>query len=69
MTTGAEVGVRERSSILRGQRETVTVKLDWKPPKATAGTEAAEAESRSRQPRFSGRAISMLTRTIATAVG
>ncbi|MFA9503476.1 amphi-Trp domain-containing protein [Natrinema sp. H-ect1] len=39
-----EVGVHERSSILRGQRETVTVKLDWKPPKTTEGTEAADAE-------------------------
>ncbi len=39
-----EVGVRERSSILRGQRETVTVKLDWKPPKTTEGTEESEAE-------------------------
>lgn len=26
-----EVGVRERSSILRGSRESVTVTLDWKP--------------------------------------
>jgi amphi-Trp domain-containing protein len=26
-----EIGVRERSSILRGSREGVTVKLDWKP--------------------------------------
>ncbi|AGB31916.1 hypothetical protein C488_06455 [Natrinema pellirubrum DSM 15624] len=39
-----EVGVRERSSILRGNRETVTVKLDWKPPKPAEGTESAEAE-------------------------
>lgn len=28
---GYEVGVRERSSLLRGSRESVTVKLDWKP--------------------------------------
>ncbi|ESP89063.1 amphi-Trp domain-containing protein [Candidatus Halobonum tyrrellensis] len=26
-----EVGVRESSSILRGSRESVTVKMDWKP--------------------------------------
>ncbi|WP_129115647.1 amphi-Trp domain-containing protein [Halegenticoccus tardaugens] len=26
-----EVGVRERSSILRGSRESVTVTIDWKP--------------------------------------
>ncbi|WP_455449669.1 amphi-Trp domain-containing protein [Natrinema thermotolerans] len=39
-----EVGVRERSSILRGNRETVTVKLDWKPPKPAEETESAEAE-------------------------
>lgn len=26
-----EIGVRERSSILRGSREGVTVKIDWKP--------------------------------------
>jgi hypothetical protein len=25
------VGVRERSSVLRGSRESVTIKLDWKP--------------------------------------
>ena len=30
-----EVGVRERSSILRGSRETVTIKMDWKPPKVS----------------------------------
>ena len=30
-----EVGVRERSSILRGSRETVTIKMDWKPPKSS----------------------------------
>lgn len=28
---GYEVGVRERSSVLRGSRESITVKLDWKP--------------------------------------
>ncbi len=28
---GYEVGVRESSSILRGNRETVTVKMGWKP--------------------------------------
>ena len=28
-----ELGVRERSSILRGSRETITLKMDWKPPK------------------------------------
>lgn len=26
-----EVGVRERSSLLRGDREGLTIKLDWKP--------------------------------------
>ena len=26
-----EVGVRESSSILRGNRESVTVKMDWRP--------------------------------------
>ncbi|WP_433631907.1 amphi-Trp domain-containing protein [Halomicrococcus sp. NG-SE-24] len=26
-----EVGVRESSSVLRGSRETVSLKLDWKP--------------------------------------
>ena len=30
-SVGYEVGVRERSSILRGSRESVTIKLDWKP--------------------------------------
>jgi amphi-Trp domain-containing protein len=25
-----EIGVRERSSILRGSRESITVKMDWK---------------------------------------
>lgn len=28
---GFEVGVREKSSRLRGNRESVTVKMDWKP--------------------------------------
>jgi amphi-Trp domain-containing protein len=28
-----EVGVRERSSILRGNRESVTIKMDWKAQK------------------------------------
>lgn len=28
---GMEVGVRETSSILRGSREAITIKLDWKP--------------------------------------
>ena len=28
---GMEVGVRESSSLLRGDRETVTIKMDWKP--------------------------------------
>jgi len=28
---GMEVGVRETSSMLRGDRETLTVKIDWKP--------------------------------------
>ncbi|KYH25862.1 hypothetical protein HAPAU_25400 [Halalkalicoccus paucihalophilus] len=28
---GYEIGVREGSSILRGDRETVTLTLDWKP--------------------------------------
>ncbi|MFC6726461.1 amphi-Trp domain-containing protein [Halobium palmae] len=28
---GYEIGVRERSSVLRGSRESVTVRLDWKP--------------------------------------
>lgn len=26
-----EVGVRESSSILRGNRETITIKMDWRP--------------------------------------
>jgi len=26
-----EIGTRESSSVLRGDRETVTIKLDWKP--------------------------------------
>lgn len=26
-----EIGVRERSSLLRGDYETITVKMDWKP--------------------------------------
>jgi amphi-Trp domain-containing protein len=26
-----EVGIRESSSLLRGDRETVTIKMDWKP--------------------------------------
>jgi amphi-Trp domain-containing protein len=30
-TIGYEIGVREGSSVLRGDRETVTVKLDWRP--------------------------------------
>ena len=30
-SVGYEVGVRERSSILRGSRESVTITLDWKP--------------------------------------
>lgn len=30
-TIAFEIGVRERSSILRGDHETVSVKLDWKP--------------------------------------
>ncbi len=38
-TIAYEVGVRERSSILRGGRETVTVKLDWKPTTASDETE------------------------------
>lgn len=28
---GFEVGARENSSILRGDRESVTIKMDWKP--------------------------------------
>jgi amphi-Trp domain-containing protein len=28
---GFEVGARESSSILRGNRESVTIKMDWKP--------------------------------------
>lgn len=28
---GFEVGARERSSILRGSRESVTIKMDWRP--------------------------------------
>ena len=28
---GYEIGIRESSSILRGSRESVTIKLDWKP--------------------------------------
>lgn len=30
-TIGYEIGVREGSSVLRGSRETITLKLDWKP--------------------------------------
>ena len=30
-SVGFELGVRERSSILRGSRESVTITLDWKP--------------------------------------
>lgn len=30
-TIGYEIGVREGSSVLRGSRETVSIKLDWKP--------------------------------------
>jgi amphi-Trp domain-containing protein len=30
-SVGYEIGVRERSSVLRGSRESVTIKLDWKP--------------------------------------
>lgn len=30
-TIGYEIGVREASSVLRGSRETVSIKLDWKP--------------------------------------
>lgn len=29
---GMEVGVRETSSLFRGDREGITIKLDWKPP-------------------------------------
>ncbi|MDS0296199.1 amphi-Trp domain-containing protein [Halogeometricum luteum] len=29
-TVGYEVGVRERSSVLRGSRESVTVTMEWK---------------------------------------
>ncbi|WP_222918540.1 amphi-Trp domain-containing protein [Natrinema sp. SYSU A 869] len=39
-----EVGVRERSSILRGNRETVTIKLDWKPPDVSEKSAEAEVE-------------------------
>lgn len=30
-SVGMEVGVRERSSRLRGSRESITITLDWKP--------------------------------------
>jgi amphi-Trp domain-containing protein len=30
-TIAMEIGVRETSSLLRGDRETVTVKMDWSP--------------------------------------
>ncbi|MFC4358956.1 amphi-Trp domain-containing protein [Halobium salinum] len=30
-SVGYEINVRERSSVLRGSRESVTIKLDWKP--------------------------------------
>ncbi|WP_227377761.1 amphi-Trp domain-containing protein [Haladaptatus halobius] len=30
-TIGYEIGIRESSSVLRGSRESVTIKLDWKP--------------------------------------
>lgn len=38
-TIAYEVGVRERSSILRGGRETVTIKMDWKPASESDETE------------------------------
>ena len=30
-TIAMEIGVRETSSLLRGDRETVTIKMDWSP--------------------------------------
>lgn len=30
-TIGFEVGARESSSVLRGKRESVTIKMDWRP--------------------------------------
>lgn len=30
-TIAMEIGVRETSSLLRGDRETVTIKMDWRP--------------------------------------
>lgn len=40
-----EVSVRERSSILRGQRESVTIKMDWQPPNVSEGSGTAGAEA------------------------
>ncbi|ELY46209.1 amphi-Trp domain-containing protein [Natronorubrum tibetense] len=34
-----EVGIIERSSLLRGQRETVTLKMGWKPPSVSEEAE------------------------------
>ncbi|MDF9746956.1 amphi-Trp domain-containing protein [Natrinema salsiterrestre] len=41
-TIAYEVGIRERSSILRGGRETVTIKMDWKPANVSEESTAAE---------------------------
>jgi amphi-Trp domain-containing protein len=30
-SVGYEIGTRESSSVLRGSRESITIKLDWKP--------------------------------------
>ncbi|AEH38844.1 amphi-Trp domain-containing protein [Halopiger xanaduensis] len=40
-----EVSVRERSSILRGQRESVTIKMDWRPSNVSEAGDAAGAEA------------------------
>lgn len=31
-TVALEVGVREKSTLLRGNREGITIEIDWKPP-------------------------------------
>ncbi|RKD95054.1 amphi-Trp domain-containing protein [Halopiger aswanensis] len=40
-----EVSVRERSSILRGQRESVTIKMDWRPSNVSEAGDTAGAEA------------------------
>lgn len=43
-TIAYEIGVRERSSILRGSHETITIKMDWKPPNVSERSEGTETE-------------------------